>query len=85
MVLQAQHWNALLKAKDPVRVIYWRCADHGSDEEEELELHVDGEGMHVMENIYTCKEDGARGRLIARCVLGDECDSLEDQGRQPAK
>ncbi|MFZ5501433.1 MAG: hypothetical protein ACOY58_05940 [Candidatus Micrarchaeota archaeon] len=64
MVLQAYHWEALLKAKAPIKVVDWVCGDHGSDTETELELSADGNGIHATRSEYQCKKNGSRGRLV---------------------
>ncbi len=38
LILQASHWEALLQAKSPVKVVDWNCGDHGSDRETELHI-----------------------------------------------
>jgi len=63
LVLQAGHWKSLLSAKGPIKVIHWRCGDHASDAEEELELKAERGRIHVTLREYECKENG-RGRLI---------------------
>lgn len=64
LVLQAYHWEALLKAKAPIKVVDWVCGDHGSDTETELELSADGNGIHATRSEYQCKKNGSRGRLV---------------------
>jgi hypothetical protein len=63
LVLQAGHWESLLTAKGPIKVIHWQCGDHASDIEEELELKAENGRIHVTLRVYECKDNG-RGRLI---------------------
>jgi hypothetical protein len=65
LVLQAPHWESLLQAKGPVKVVDWVCGDHGSDTETELELRADAEGIHATRTEYKCKADASRGELIS--------------------
>ncbi|MEW6533959.1 MAG: hypothetical protein AB1473_24245 [Thermodesulfobacteriota bacterium] len=66
LILQASHWEALLKAKAPVKVVDWACGDHGSDTETELELSADEKGIHATKTEYQCKKNGTRGRLVSK-------------------
>ena len=63
LVLQASHWESLLSAKGPLRVIHWRCGDHAADTEEEFELRAEKGRIYVTLREYECEEKG-RGRLI---------------------
>lgn len=69
LVLQASQWEALLQAKTPATVIDWKCGDHGSDTETELELSADANGIHATRIEYECTEDGARGKFIKKEAL----------------
>jgi len=66
LVLQVGQWEALLQAKGPVKVMDWKCGDHGSDTETELELSADGTGILAKRWEYQCKQDGSRGKLIKK-------------------
>lgn len=85
LVLQAHQWESLLEAKGPVTVIDWRCGDHGADVEIELELRIDNDGIHAMRIAYECTEDGARGRLLTRCLLEDDSRCEEELEAQQVK
>jgi len=66
LILQASHWEALLKAKAPIKVVDWACGDHGSHIETELELSADGTGIHATRTEYRCKKNGTRGRFVSK-------------------
>ena len=66
LILQASHWEALLHAKSPVKVMDWKCGDHGSDRETELLLSADKNGIHASSVEYECKDDGSRGKLVKK-------------------
>jgi len=66
LILQASHWEALLGAKSPVKVVDWKCGDHGSDRETELQLSADKNGIHVARTEYECNQDGSRGRFVKK-------------------
>ncbi|MGO9121390.1 MAG: hypothetical protein ACLQPD_27745 [Desulfomonilaceae bacterium] len=66
LILQASHWEALLQAKSPVKVVDWKCGDHGSDRETELLLSADKNGIHASSVEYECKDDGSRGKLVKK-------------------
>lgn len=68
LVLQVWQWESLLQAKGPVRVTDWKCGDHGSDEETELELSADADGIHATTWVYECDRDGRRGKLEGKEV-----------------
>ncbi len=85
LVLQDHQWEALVMARGPVRVMDWRCGDHGAEEETELELRIDDNGIHAIERVYECTEDGIRGRFLRKCILRDAVRREEEKGNQPAK
>lgn len=64
LVLQAAHWESLLQAQAPFKIVDWACGDHGSDTETDLELSADGDGIHATKTEFACKEDGTRGRPV---------------------
>lgn len=65
LILQAQQWESLPAAKGPVRTISWQCGDHGSEEEEEVELKAHNGKIHVIQATYACTET-ERGKLISQ-------------------
>jgi hypothetical protein len=64
LILQDWQWESLLRATGPIKVISWRCADHGSDTETELELSIKADGIHATNSEYQCDGEGSRGRLL---------------------
>ncbi len=68
LVLQAWQWESLLEAKAPIKVTDWKCGDHGSDAETELELAIDENGIHATNWTYDCDQDGRRGKLESKEV-----------------
>ena len=64
LVMNVLHWEALLRAKAPIRVIHTSCGDHGSLTITELEPHADSDGIHVTNRYYQCEMGGHRGQLI---------------------
>lgn len=68
LVLQAWQWESLLGAKAPIKVTDWKCGDHGSDAETELELAVDENGIHATNWTYECDQDGRRGKFTGKEV-----------------
>lgn len=65
LVMQKREWEALLNATGPVSVLDWRCGDHGSDDETELELLSTSEGINGIRREFACTEDGSRGKLLS--------------------
>ena len=65
LTLQTRHWEALRKAKGPIKVTDWQCGDHGSEEEVELELLAQNGNIHATRRTYDCKENG-RGKLLKK-------------------
>jgi hypothetical protein len=66
LILQTFQWESLLSAKGPIKVINWKCGDHGSDREEELELRAQDGNIYAIRKTYECTDNGRRGRLIGR-------------------
>ncbi|MGO9569612.1 MAG: hypothetical protein ACLP5H_18940 [Desulfomonilaceae bacterium] len=69
LVLQDWEWESLRAAKAPTKVTDWKCGDHGSDVETELELSADEKGIHATRWEYKCDRDGRRGELIEKEIL----------------
>jgi hypothetical protein len=69
LVLQAWQWESLLEAKAPIKVVDWKCGDHGDVAETELELSADENGIHATNWMYDCDQDGRRGKLESKKVL----------------
>jgi hypothetical protein len=60
-------WDALLHSQGNVSLLQKSCGDHGSDEEVELELHIDAQGIHARRLVYSCSPDlNSRGPLRSR-------------------
>jgi hypothetical protein len=68
LVLQAWQWESLREAKAPIKVVDWKCGDHGSDSETELGLRADENGIHATKWTYDCDQDGGRGKLASKEV-----------------
>lgn len=70
LILTSWQWDALGKSKAPVRVIDWRCGDHASEEETEVELRAQNGSIYAARRTYKCVgEPGsqeARGRLLKK-------------------
>ncbi len=64
LILQDWQWESLLRSEGPIKVISWRCADHGSDTETDLELSIETDGIHATLSHYECDGEGRRGRLL---------------------
>ncbi len=65
LILQACQWEALHKAKAPIKVTDWQCGDHGSEQEVEFELVAQNGNIRAMRRTYECKENG-RGKLLKK-------------------
>jgi hypothetical protein len=65
LVMQKREWQALLNANSAVSVLDWRCGDHGSDTETQLELTSTREGIQGTRREFTCTENGSRGQLLS--------------------
>jgi hypothetical protein len=46
--MQPHEWQALIDAKDSVRVMDWKCPDHGATTAVEFELEARPEGIRVI-------------------------------------
>lgn len=69
LILQAWQWESLRDAKGAIKVVDWKCGDHGSDAETELELSADENGIHATRWEYKCDQEGRRGDLIEKEAL----------------
>jgi hypothetical protein len=52
LVLQPKEWEALRTAKGPVRVMDWKCPDHGATTDTERELEATPKGISVISREY---------------------------------
>jgi hypothetical protein len=59
-------WLALLRSKGDTAVVEWPCWDHGSEEEDWIELHASPEGIQAFRLLYSCVEDTLTHKLIKR-------------------
>lgn len=57
-------WTALLHAHGTARVVDWRCGDHASEAETELEVKAAAGSIYVTRRTFECQEAGPRGKLI---------------------
>lgn len=67
LILTSWQWEALSNTKGPVRVIDWRCGDHASEEEREVELRAQNGDIYATRRTYECvdrKGSGFRERLL---------------------
>jgi len=65
LTLQARQWEALRKAKAPIKIIDWQCGDHGSEQEVELDLVAQKGNIYATRRTYQCKENG-RGKFLKK-------------------
>jgi hypothetical protein len=57
LVLGPNQWEELLRSKDGhVVTLNLSCGDHGSDEEQKMELRTSPEGIHATLYTYGCDE-----------------------------
>lgn len=71
LILTSWQWEALSKAKGPVKVLNWTCGDHGNDAEEEVELQARNGKISAVMRTYQCvgAEEDKRGRLLKKKVF----------------
>jgi hypothetical protein len=61
LVIQPHEWEALRRSDGPVRVMDWKCPDHGATTDTELELEATLEGMHVISREFAdCGQEPRR-------------------------
>lgn len=58
-------WEQLRDFPGPQTQITWRCGDHFSDVENELEIDPSPQGLRVKAREYECDDDGNRGKLVS--------------------
>lgn len=64
LVLQAQQWQALKSSKTgTAKVVDWQCGDHGSENQEELELKASKGVISAIRQRYECTEN-VKGKLL---------------------
>lgn len=62
--MDVEIWDKLRTATKAVSAISWRCNDHGSDEQRELDLTWSPTGIEGIRNVYSCPRES--GKLIRK-------------------
>jgi len=57
VVRQPHEWKALRDARAALRVIDWKCADHGATTNTEFELEAARKGIRVVSSIDECERE----------------------------
>lgn len=57
------YWDLLRGTAGSLREVTWRCGDHASDVETELEVEATPKGFHVVSRNFECDDEGNRGAL----------------------
>ncbi len=65
LVLQFWEWQELGKSSGAVRVVDWRCGDHGSEEESDLEMEAVNGDIRVRQERFECLENGKLGPRVS--------------------
>ncbi|HWQ25510.1 MAG TPA: hypothetical protein VN367_01890 [Chlorobaculum sp.] len=58
-------WKQFLRSKGTTTVVSWPCGDHGSEEETDIKLIAEAEGIRAFHLRYTCGGAGG-GRFLER-------------------
>lgn len=58
-------WKQFLRSKGKTTVVSWPCGDHGSEEENDVELVAEATGIRAFRLRYACAAAG-RGQLVER-------------------
>lgn len=66
LYMQKREWEALRKTAGPVSILDWDCGDHGSENEEDVELRITEEGIRAVRKTFECTESGKRGHLVKK-------------------
>src|ERR1700722_5702267 len=59
--LPLQLWDELRTSAGPHRMVTWRCGDHASDVESELEVEATPRGFRAVQRDFDCTDDDKRG------------------------
>lgn len=62
-------WETVRKSSGDATLTQWQCGDHGSDEEVEIVVHLDAQGIHATRSTYTCPDDRKDRKLIGKEIL----------------
>lgn len=69
LILERRIWEALRRSKGWVRLTSWACDDHGSEQEEEIELSIGKDGITETARNYACTSEGKRGKLLSAEIM----------------
>lgn len=69
LILEKRIWEALRKSKGSVRSTAWACGDHGSEQEEEIELSIGDSGITATTRLYACTKEDKRGKLMSTEIM----------------
>jgi len=66
LFLGRNEWAELLYSRDGhVTTLHLSCGDHGSEEEDDIELRTASDGIHATEYVYECGPT-SRGKLTSK-------------------
>lgn len=70
LVLEAEAWRRLRDTEGPGRFVERPCGDHGSQQQLEIALRTDAQGIHAARETFACGPSGAKqGDAISRETL----------------
>jgi hypothetical protein len=69
LVMQKREWEALLESSGPTKLLDWRCGDHGSEIETEMELSAINGSIQAVRREFECTETGSRGRFLREHIF----------------
>lgn len=59
-------WEKLLHSRGEITIIQMGCGDHGSEEQTEIHLRTDSQGIHATQYVYKCQQNNKLGPLISK-------------------
>jgi hypothetical protein len=65
LIMKVWEWKALLASAHPGEVVDWRCFDHASETETDLELSVSKGEIQGIQREFSCTEAGTRDKLLS--------------------
>ncbi|WP_137937434.1 hypothetical protein [Chitinivorax sp. B] len=59
-------WEKLRESNGQVALVQYPCGDHGGEQETEIRLQVDQQGLHATSVTYDCSNNFRRGKVISK-------------------
>ena len=69
LILDPEAWRRLGESKHGIRYTSLACGDHGAEEQEEVDIQIEENGIRAIQETFTCIKDFKKGKLIRKSEI----------------